>query len=504
MTKAGATQTTLRKKARGDIALHHPTDHGPAEIPPSSLSSHSLDRLTMSSRRHSSTSTTLDTVDLLRLTPTDTRRICRPDHTSASPKRPTPTTTTHACPPHENPNSAAAAAEPAATSAPAVVTPSGASISARGSPSSRRRTNNGSIPAAASPTTPPRPPPTAAAPREWPRDDITLPSLTDAIGQQVFAYDDDDHFLSDLANNQYSSPSTYPSFTTAYTNVTAPAAAAQSPNISAADRELAREVLYPGQINRSGSRRTLPPPQLASQPSGSTSFDSFVTVDTEPNSVHTAATSQDTDDIMPASTSYRPSATAADGHAAKRQRSGNYQTATSGQPSPSQRQKRNEAYINLDDDDDDPFRDSPVRDPTAPNNEPYKIDLTGKRPVHPPEEAAQQSKADTSENGAGSSSTNNNLTKLSAFQCAICMDDAANLTVTHCGMPYFSLLSLALLLVTDSNAQATCTVPSASTRPCTSRRQRVAVPCAGRSSTSNPATSIPPRRRASTPSNSSS
>lgn len=69
--------------------------------------------------------------------------------------------------------------------------------------------------------------------------------------------------------------------------------------------------------------------------------------------------------------------------------------------------------------DDDPFRSS------SPTEGHDMIDLTaddGKADLEKMMEEKQRAKEE-----------NGDLVKLSAFQCVICMDDATNLTVTHCG-----------------------------------------------------------------------
>lgn len=77
------------------------------------------------------------------------------------------------------------------------------------------------------------------------------------------------------------------------------------------------------------------------------------------------------------------------------------------------------------DDDDDPFKDSDDKMSSVAkgaDNGLDMIDLT--EPNKLPEELAKPSEE---------LPKNDNRTKLSAFQCAICMDDATALTVTHCG-----------------------------------------------------------------------
>ena len=77
------------------------------------------------------------------------------------------------------------------------------------------------------------------------------------------------------------------------------------------------------------------------------------------------------------------------------------------------------------DDDDDPFKDNDDKMSSVAkgaDNGLDMIDLT--EPNKVPEELAKPSEEPPK---------NDNRTKLSAFQCAICMDDATALTVTHCG-----------------------------------------------------------------------
>ncbi|KAF4123138.1 E3 ubiquitin-protein ligase RNF5 [Geosmithia morbida] len=301
----------------------------------------------MQSRRYSTTSTAVDTVDTLRLTPSDNYR--------------------HA-------SSAAATAAAAAVASP--------------------------------------PPP----PREWPQDDITLPSLTFVTNADLDElFGEDDHFLRDLATNDYSSPSTYPSFTTAYTS---------------ADNSNYHRETEPSTSAAHGhhNNNDIPPPShpvsLTSRPSASTSFDSFRIFNTGPD---TATISQNIGDGLDDDVTMSPSA-----HVSNKRR-----RAPDGESSA----KRGN-FVNLDgddDDDDNPFRVTPVRRQhgmTAAagggRGGTYMIDLTA--PPAPQAPSARDEQQQEPENGSSSSSTK--LTKLSAFQCAICMDDAASLTVTHCGHLY--------------------------------------------------------------------
>ena len=75
--------------------------------------------------------------------------------------------------------------------------------------------------------------------------------------------------------------------------------------------------------------------------------------------------------------------------------------------------------------DDDPFRSS------SPTEGHDMIDLTADDGKADLEKVMEEKQREKEENG--------DLVKLSAFQCVICMDDATNLTVTHCGRCFASL-----------------------------------------------------------------
>lgn len=84
-----------------------------------------------------------------------------------------------------------------------------------------------------------------------------------------------------------------------------------------------------------------------------------------------------------------------------------------------------------------------------------------------------------------------NRIRLAKFECIICMDNASNLTVTHCGMSrsFFFALALVYALCSDDlplELQVTCSAHNAFTRPCMPKSRRRSVPCADKSSTFDP------------------
>lgn len=192
-------------------------------------------------------------------------------------------------------------------------------------------------------------------PRVWPEDEISLPRLRDdpidrALASSGWSPDALNHLftsdaiLSDLANNTFSSPSTYPSFTT--TN-------------------------QPSQPQISTEDATISPLLLA---------------DNMPATTRRRSTT-----AMPASS---PPTTAQGLHAGSRD---------SGPPAKKMR---------MGNDEEDPFK-SP-----SPLFSEEPIDLTD--PAIPPEQAARRPKSPPN-------------VKLASFQCAICLDNVENMTVTHCG-----------------------------------------------------------------------
>jgi hypothetical protein len=102
-------------------------------------------------------------------------------------------------------------------------------------------------------------------------------------------------------------------------------------------------------------------------------------------------------------------------HTAKRRRSSGDGKAAAGPPSSKRRN-----FV-LGKPDDDPFKEEGDEQREDPDDELEMIDLADATEL--PEELRGPPKPD-------------NRVKLSAFQCVICMDDVACLTVTHCGMPH--------------------------------------------------------------------
>lgn len=256
-------------------------------------------------------------------------------------------------------------------------------------------------------------------PRDWPRDEITLPSLVNdpLVDLPDLSPNDldnllgsgDRHTLGELANGDFSSPSTYPSFTTAHTNPPSPGQQPQShaTSTSSSSTTAPRHLRQPD-----------------SQPTNSNASESFHSID------GTSSSSHSLDDMMSgvprrsdaeAGTLDLGPDSASSPHAVqapKRRRISN------SMQTPSRSRK---AADTPKIDDDDPFADTPERGRQAVASlgdyEPYMIDLTSNKKQ--PEVANEEPEEQRAEDGT--------TTKLSAFQCAICMDDATALTVTHCG-----------------------------------------------------------------------
>lgn len=276
----------------------------------------------------------------------------------------------------------------------------------------------------------------ATPPTEWPDDDISLPSLgnDNALATAAGAgwspdtlqhfYISDDHFLSDLVNNDFSSPSSYPPLTRPQPPTPGPPRRghhhqrgphSHSPNTHRAPQSAPRSL---DNLSRSNTLN-----------SASTSFDSarsHVTNDASADSFHeTSQSSLGSDDMPPTTRRRTHSHNVVDVEAVRsaaaprpdRRRN----TPATTQTAPVQSTNRHKR-VKLDDG--DPFEDIDPKASTVTkgDDELYMIDLT--EPEKPPEESEEPSEEPPE---------NDNRTKLSAFQCAICMDDVTALTVTHCG-----------------------------------------------------------------------
>lgn len=91
--------------------------------------------------------------------------------------------------------------------------------------------------------------------------------------------------------------------------------------------------------------------------------------------------------------------------------------------------------------------------------------------------------------------------KLSAFECVICMDAASNLTVTCCGMSILACLArtpCVYLQFSNRTWQVTCSVLSASIKPCIPNLLRRSARCAASAWTSPPPSLSPQQRPFST------
>ncbi|KFH43210.1 E3 ubiquitin-protein ligase complex slx8-rfp subunit-like protein [Hapsidospora chrysogenum ATCC 11550] len=272
-------------------------------------------------------------------------------------------------------------------------------------------------------------------PLEWPEDnnDSSLPSLVD---NDVFAsagwsphalnyfYTSDDHFLSDLANGDFSSPSTYPPFTHPH-------------QLSSPSGQGRHHHEFRPQSRTSTAAQAAAPRSLSSllpstpQNPASASFDStrsFVT-ETSGGSFHDTSQSSLGSDEMPSATRRQSGPVdvvdldtvhgAAPTH---RRRTSTATTQTSPAPSVNRAHKRPKFNH-----DDDPFGDEPTVAEKV-DDALYMIDLT--KPgsnVLEDKDAAESSKDPPEED---------KRTKLASFQCVICMDDAKVLTATHCGHLY--------------------------------------------------------------------
>lgn len=266
-------------------------------------------------------------------------------------------------------------------------------------------------------------------------DTIVLPrlrpveSLASAVGWTADALD---HFytssdgihnqLSDFANQDFSSPSSYPSFTTAS-------------HVPFRGIETSQRFVHPHSTSRCPARRLYSTGNTNLEPphSASTSLSNLSTL-----SAHTSTTATTSDSQFSASTSsaylesldnpldhntmppttrrssVRPAEPIVleDHHVNKRQRTSEQGRGLKKEP---QSQPRFKPAVQ-----DDPFADSDDEDAAKPEDEPLMIDLTETPAAPKDEKPACEAQED-------------NRTKLGAFQCVICMDNVTTLTVTHCG-----------------------------------------------------------------------
>ncbi|KAM0249938.1 hypothetical protein ACHAP5_002531 [Fusarium lateritium] len=253
----------------------------------------------------------------------------------------------------------------------------------------------------------------------------------------------DDTFLLDLATTEFSSPSTYPSFTdfdsrpsqvqgvaqgqsqrqNRYSTLQAPA----SPEPSRAFLNAASNA--PRRLSANCISNILDPERSTTQLSSTTNttgesqstlpfFDSL-----EENDFLFDSPASSFSDAMPpatrrTTTAATVAARAGPGHASKRRRTSATATNTISTRPPS-RQKKSPAP-SKDMDVEELFGPSPTRtfvDLEAKEEDIDTVDLTETNEVLEDPKTPEK----------------DNRIKLAAFQCVICMDDCVNLTVTHCG-----------------------------------------------------------------------
>ncbi|KAM5345424.1 hypothetical protein ACJ41O_011286 [Fusarium nematophilum] len=239
----------------------------------------------------------------------------------------------------------------------------------------------------------------------------------------------EDPFLAALVNGELPSPSTYPPFTDPDSRQTRGQGVSQ-PSVPQASTTLPPRLNSTATAPRNPSTNCLSnlsgPERSTTQLSSSTnaageSQSTLRTLDSfDEHDLFESPASSFSDAMPPslrrssAATGLRPGS----GHTSKRRR-----TSTNAVPATLNRSssKRKQSPI-LKDFDDDVFGPSPPRSSVGfePRSDLTTIDLTETNEV--PEEPKKPDK--------------DNRTKLAAFQCVICMDDATNLTVTHCGHLY--------------------------------------------------------------------
>ncbi|KPM37706.1 hypothetical protein AK830_g8844 [Neonectria ditissima] len=299
-------------------------------------------------------------------------------------------------------------------------------------------------------STPPRRRPTSTAPPPqswhaqpvhlWPTDDHDLLNLADPFGtSQPGNALVDDPYLAAFAEADFSSPSSYPSFTEPDAHLSQshaqtrpppvpqdsrPLPSAPSPSATAAPRDPSGACSL--DLNCTAAQRSTT--QLSSTTAGESqstwpTLDSFDFADSDLFDSPASSFS----DNMP-QTRRRPPPTAPPHevvHASKRRRTSTNVSNQTPTKSPSSRRKH-QPHANKDVDDSlfESNQPPPHLDVDAPSSDFTTIDLTEANEV--PEDLKKP--------------VEDNRIKLVAFQCVICMDDVTTLTVTHCGM--FSLFVL--------------------------------------------------------------
>ncbi|EXK77103.1 hypothetical protein FOQG_18176 [Fusarium oxysporum f. sp. raphani 54005] len=256
----------------------------------------------------------------------------------------------------------------------------------------------------------------------------------------LLASEIEDDFLADLADGDFSSPSSYPPFTNpdprpsqshsvslqstvqastphrAFRNTTAPTNA--TTNTTARELSSTNCILHPF-----GPERTTTQLSSASNSTGESQASLPVFDSLEENDFFFDSPASSFSEAMPPATRRSTTAAAArtgSAHASKRRRRST--TAAPAAPQrPTPRQRKSPA-TRKDMDVEELFGTSHTCSPidVEPSAEFDTIDLTETNEVF--EEGRKPEKDDR--------------VKLAAFQCVICMDDCSNLTVTHCGHLY--------------------------------------------------------------------
>ncbi|KAF9774099.1 hypothetical protein IL306_007932 [Fusarium sp. DS 682] len=263
----------------------------------------------------------------------------------------------------------------------------------------------------------------------------------DDLENSLLASEIEDNFLADLANGDFSSPSTYPPFTNpdsrstqphsvsrhstlqastphrAFNNNTAPANTASTTTATAAPREPPSTNCIPNpfRIERTTTQFSSASNSTGESQSSLPIFDSL-----EENDFFFDSPASSFSEAMPPTTRRSTTAAAArtgSAHASKRRRTSTT-AAPVAAPTPPSRQIKSPAP-RKDMDVEELFGTSPARSPVDVETKPEfdTIDLTESNGVL--EDVRKPEKDDR--------------IKLAAFQCVICMDDCSNLTVTHCG-----------------------------------------------------------------------
>lgn len=292
-------------------------------------------------------------------------------------------------------------------------------------------------PSTAQPDTPLTPQLPESAPTLWPDDEITLPrlrpgeSFSDLVGWPQDALDhfyssEAHHQLSDFANQDFSSPSAYPSFT----------GLTHEP---LQDLEFSRGLVnsHPTFVHHNTTDNEAPTFDNLLSVSASASFATApqttqsLLSDVSESQFHSFQTNYNdslatsfASDTMPPTTrrrlSNRSDTANPNIHVNKRQRTIEPGRTQHRRASDSHRKSR--AASN-----DDPFGDLNDEDPASTKREdgeePLMIDLTDTSAIKEDSRAASEPKED-------------NRIKLATFQCVICMDNVTTLTVTYCGKLY--------------------------------------------------------------------